>query len=376
MSNNGDTPSPLQLLDLRRNSTVPEGRCVYIQSGDPGDFDGYLIGVAGTHVERATSNLLFALVIPERRACPDRTEQDVNKHEEDFSEQVMHVSGRLFRILCPNAYIVRGPLNLRNIIPLKFVFSEPEKYGPLLTGRPSEGIYWRSVRDLAEVVARDDVSSVVLDMNGAVGYLRLLLDFCPCLGPKVKASGMPITVMAGILAEAETTTLRVPGRDPRSTMNALYDADAVRLMLDMATAHAIPLLFITNNVCNKLLRYDDAGEVARELGLQGLMLELCMAWYGPHLRGKCVPFDWVSFCAMLLHGRHPGLLVLEKRELYVGRSDASVLVLVDPKLPTTPTVEESLADTVLWGEVDSVADIDRDVMLALVRYVSSQATTQ
>jgi hypothetical protein len=40
--------------------------------------------------------------------------------------------------------------------------------------------------------------------------------------------------------------------------------------------------------------------------------------YGPHLLGKCVPFDWVSFVAMLAHGRFPGLLRMETRELYVG----------------------------------------------------------
>ncbi len=31
----------------------------------------------------------------------------------------------------------RGPLNMRNVIPLKFIFSEPEKYGPLLKGMPA-----------------------------------------------------------------------------------------------------------------------------------------------------------------------------------------------------------------------------------------------
>ena len=45
--------------------------------------------------------------VPERRACPDRNEPDVNKHDEDFSEQVLRVSGGLFRALCPKAYIVR-----------------------------------------------------------------------------------------------------------------------------------------------------------------------------------------------------------------------------------------------------------------------------
>lgn len=34
----------------------------------------------------------------------------------------------------------RGPLNKRNIIPLKFIFSEPDKYGPLLDAQPSSGV--------------------------------------------------------------------------------------------------------------------------------------------------------------------------------------------------------------------------------------------
>lgn len=53
----------------------------------------------------------------------------------------------------------------------------------------------------------------------------------------------------------------------------------------------------------------------------------------PSPAGKCVPFDWVSFCAMLMHGRFEGLLKVERRQLWVGESDASVLVLVDPSEP-------------------------------------------
>lgn len=35
----------------------------------------------------------------------------------------------------------------------------------------------------------------------------------------------------------------------------------------------------------------------------------------------------------------------------------------------TPVVESSLAGTQLWGEVDSVVDVDREAMLQLVRFV-------
>lgn len=43
--------------------------------------------------------------------------------------------------------------------------------------------------------------------------------------------------------------------------------------------------------------------------------------------GKCVPFDWVAFCALLLAGRRKQLVHTQARELYVGDSDPSVLVL-------------------------------------------------
>jgi hypothetical protein len=66
------------------------------------------------------------------------------------------------------------------------------------------------------------------------------------------------------------------------------------------------------------------------MGMKGLLRALALAWYGPHLKGKCVPFDWVSFLAMLLQHRYPQLLKTEKRQLWVGEKDASVLVLVDP----------------------------------------------
>lgn len=45
--------------------------------------------------------------VPERRACPNRGEVDVNKHDAKFSESVLRTSGLLFRSLCPTAKIVR-----------------------------------------------------------------------------------------------------------------------------------------------------------------------------------------------------------------------------------------------------------------------------
>jgi hypothetical protein len=46
-------------------------------------------------------------------------------------------------------------------------------------------------------------------------------------------------------------------------MNALYHAESSLLLLQMSIDHEVPLLFITNNVCNKLLRFKDASEVAQ-----------------------------------------------------------------------------------------------------------------
>jgi hypothetical protein len=48
-------------------------------------------------------------------------------------------------------------------------------------------ISWRSVVDLADMVQRKDVTSVVIDMNGSMGYLKLLSSLAPSLGSKLKA---------------------------------------------------------------------------------------------------------------------------------------------------------------------------------------------
>jgi len=370
------TFDPAQVLDWRHRALIPKGKCIYIQSGDPGDFDGYLIGVAGHVLESHTKDMMFALVVPERRACPDRNETDVNAHDEMFSESVLRVSGSLFRALCPKACIIRGPLNQRNIIPLKFIFSEPDMYGDLVESQPPNAgpISWRSVVDLADMVQRKDVTSVVIDMNGSMGYLKLLSSLAPSLGSKLKASGVPIVIMAGVLAEQETGTLRVPGRDPRSTMNAIYHPEAVQLLLDMAKKEGVSLLFVTNNVCNHLFRFEDSEDIIKELELKGLMKDLATQWYGPHLKGKCVPFDWVSFTSMLLYKRFPSLLRTEKRHLWVGKNDASILVLdiADPNRPMTPTITANLQGTQLWGVVDSVISVDRSTMLKLARSLANE----
>lgn len=59
------------------------------------------------------------------------------------------------------------------------------------------------------------------------------------------------------------------------------------------------------------------------------------AWHlHPPPAGKCVPFDWMAFVAMLVHGRRDAgqgsAMTVGQRELWVGVDDPSVLVLRDP----------------------------------------------
>jgi hypothetical protein len=52
---------PVQCMDLRHNSALPPGKCVYIQSGDPGDFDGEFALVLAVI---AWVKVTFALIPP------------------------------------------------------------------------------------------------------------------------------------------------------------------------------------------------------------------------------------------------------------------------------------------------------------------------
>jgi len=49
-------------------------------------------------------------------------------------------------------------------------------------------------------------------------------------------------------------------------MNALYHTESASLLLKMSVEHDVPLLFITNNTCNKLLRFQDSADVAQVRG--------------------------------------------------------------------------------------------------------------
>ena len=322
--------------------------------------------------------------VPERRATSSRTDVDVNAHEQEFSERVMDTSHHLFSIICGQkaTALFRGPLNQRNVIPLKYIFSEPDLYGPLAADYPQTHIQaWQTIQDLAIAIERPEVKTVMVDAFGSIGYLEELMRAAPSLGAKMKASNMPVIMMAGIEAESTPATLAVPGRDPRATMNAIYHKDGVQAMLELAEKYDIPLLFVTNTDCNEMLKFEDAREVIKALGLKGLLKDLAKAWYGPHLKGKCVPFDWVSFFAMLCYERFPHLIKLEKRQLLVGENDASILVLKHTSKELTSEQQEVVKmnerGTKVWGTVISIVPAleTKKSMLDLARVLSRRLRT-
>jgi len=116
-----------ELGDLRNSSygkVLPEGKCLYIQCGDPSDFDGYLIARAGEVLSMTTRDMIFAVVVPEERS------ENRNVAIPDARAEVsLDICGRMLRSLCPTAQVVRGPLNERNIFAL---MNAPDKYKPAL----------------------------------------------------------------------------------------------------------------------------------------------------------------------------------------------------------------------------------------------------
>ncbi|GLC34118.1 hypothetical protein PLESTB_000839300 [Pleodorina starrii] len=366
-----------KLYDLRSGNGLPAGSCMYIQSGDTSDFDGYLIAAAGHVLQRQTPKFEYVIAVPERRAWRDKNEPDTSKHDPTYSTEVLATAGALLRHLCPDAILCRGLLNQRNLIPWNMMFNEPEKYAPLIQEMPEVAVGWTSLEVLAQRILSPELSSVVLDMNGSMGYLAGLIELLgpegeKVLGRKMKASGLPLVMMAGIQAEVVAQTLKLPGRDPRATKNAIYYPDAVRVLLRLAKEHGVPLLFVTNNTCNRLIKFQDAPEVISRMGLRGMLERIATVWFSlPYLVGKCVPFDWVAFVAMLLYGRRSSAVKIERQELYVGKEDPSVLVLRDPSQPSSDVVTDNLAGTECWGEVESVADISLEVMLQLSRHAAA-----
>eukprot|EP00873_Tetraselmis_striata_P018386 jgi/Tetstr1/438650/TSEL_027201.t1 len=341
-------------------SRLPEGRCLYIQSGDPSDFDGYLIARAGEVLSKVTKDLSFAVVVPEERAA----DRDVSITD-DKAEVSMDQCGRMLRFLCPSSHVVRGPLNEKNIFAL---MNSPDKYKPALEIIPKtqeNETNWTTIDKLVELVNDPSVTSVILDLMGSSGYMQPLIERCPNLAQKIRASNFPIPLMGGVLAERKPQTLRVPGRDPRAGMNCIYHKP--KEIMELTKKFNCPLLFVSNNCTADILKFENDVELVKALELEGLLKCIAECWFAPHLQGRYVVFDWVAFCALLLYQRAGRHLDVEDRELWVGENDCSVMVLKKPSDPMTEVIQENLEGTVCYGVYKSVVNMDRDLLLEMAR---------
>eukprot|EP00193_Tetraselmis_chui_P002329 CAMPEP_0177769180 /NCGR_PEP_ID=MMETSP0491_2-20121128/10172_1 /TAXON_ID=63592 /ORGANISM="Tetraselmis chuii, Strain PLY429" /LENGTH=467 /DNA_ID=CAMNT_0019286147 /DNA_START=1323 /DNA_END=2726 /DNA_ORIENTATION=- len=348
------------LREVSLRNRLPEGKCIYIQSGDPSDFDGYLIARAGEVLSKVTKDFAFAVVVPEERA----PERDVMSMDEN-AEVSMDQCGRMLRCLCPHSHVVRGPVNEKNIFAL---MNAPDKYTPALATIPKtkeNEINWTTIDQLVEIVNDPAVKSVILDLMGSSGYMEPLMSRCPDLALKVRASNFPIPLMGGVLAERKPQTLRVPGRDPRAGMNCIYHKP--KEIMELAKRHNCPMLFVSNNCTADILKFDNDVELVKALELEGLLKCIAECWFAPHLQGRYVVFDWVAFCALLLFQRAGLHLDVEDRELWVGEQDCSVMVLKKPSDPITDVIKENLEGTVCYGVHKSVVNMDRDLLLHLAR---------
>lgn len=75
-------------------------------------------------------------------------------------------------------------------------------------------------------------------------------------------------------------------------MNALYHAESSQLLLQMAVEHEVPLLFITNNVCNKLLRFENVTEIA-QVSVRPRSLRIA----APSFVSAFLGCGWLSWCS-------------------------------------------------------------------------------
>lgn len=324
------------LLNLRNGSTLPPGRCVYVQSGDSTDFDGYLCAAIAQQFAKLTPDLVAAIVVPRRRATPDRTAKR-NVHDDNFSGECMKVAYALIRGVAPDARIFEGPLNEENFIPNKFIAHERKKYARTLAmlGLGADAAFngfedkYEDLDALVALIDDDETTSVVFDNIGACGFFQPLMERSRTLLAKMKASGQPVCTMNGILAEEEIKTLSVPGRDRRATMNNLY-ANPASFMNAVQEA-GIPLVYSTNTATTAAACYEDDDALVGALGLRGILAQMARDWYGGHLKGKYVPFDWITLLSRIAYGRDDNtIVVLEQRELRTGLKNKAVQVLLPP----------------------------------------------
>mmetsp|Transcript_69476 Transcript_69476/g.219890 ORF Transcript_69476/g.219890 Transcript_69476/m.219890 type:complete len:660 (-) Transcript_69476:13-1992(-) len=346
---------------------LPPGRCVYVNSVDSGDFDNYMAAAALSLVASRTPNMEFFGLVATRRACRDRTEVDKNAHVEEFSKQVMDTSGTLLRALCPRGHVIAGPLNERGVLSQSIIPNEVETYHSATVKLPKELTPgWETLNDLAQYINAPTTTSVMMDMMGPVGWVEKLEELCPELGTKLRACPFPIPIVGGVLAEKELQ-LQVPNYgegDSRATLNALKHSPEA--LLRIARLNNLRLLFVTPYV-SRMLCFDDAAELVGELGLSGLLATIAMSYYGKHLKGEFVPADWVATVAALLVRRHPGAIRTERRELYVGSLDKSVMVLVP-----MGGDKAGVAGLEYWGVVESLVNVDREMLVSLARSIHYQ----
>ena len=345
---------------------------LYVMTGDTSDVDGYAIASRLPDLRRRLLargvRLRVAIVVPQRIACKRKESQDVMEHDEEHAKDIARQCGRIFAFLAgvvvgvdgvdgvdEDIFIVDGGKNHKNIFPAAKQFDELTHFvGRVQTllseaaARTSRSYLTerepRPLSYLAEQIRSPGTQMVIMDGNGSLGFMtRLQVELeqqgMSELGAKMKASGVPMPVMAGVLAEVTPKTLPMPGRDPRATMNAIYSPQGFRVLVELARDHDVPLLFVTNNACVSTLKFERWQDILEYMGLhmpsrtttrtttltttltteeeegeldgeldgddddalrKRVLAELAEAWYGQaFLSGHYVLYDVLCFCAMV-----------------------------------------------------------------------------
>ena len=267
---------------------IHPGHFVWIMSGDTSDIDGYVIIsllpkiIAG--FARMGITLVVAIVVPERIACANLASTDAMEHDVELGKEIVRRCGDIMAYLAggsKNIHLVRGIMNKHNIFTAKMQFSELEHFVRALEKvfeernqtlpKVHESV-WLSIEGLAALIKDEDTFAVMLDGNGSLGYLVRLSEILGedgmcTLGAKMKASGVPMPIMAGVLGEVPTKTMVMEGRNPRATMNALYAPQDMKLLIKLAIKYSAPLLFVTNNACVSTVKFDSIDKVLEYLSI-------------------------------------------------------------------------------------------------------------
>jgi hypothetical protein len=350
---------------------------MYVMSGDPTDFDGYLIARILRCI--TTANATLVIVVPERLATRNKFSTDPMEHDQEWSNEVVESVGKILRHLAGDSVLlVKGARNTKNLFCGKNQFDEPLGfYKPLVDNGiidQQQPTNWTPLDAFADMILSDAVQSVIIDGNGSVGYM---VDLIACLnrqghgrtvlGQKMKASHVSMPLMAGVQADVPCTTMPMPNRDPRETMNSLYHAGGMRELLAICADFGVPVLFVTNNTCNALVKFKEFDKVMEFLSLRGeeepALMTIATAWYSqPFFAGNYVLFDWLSFCVTLdmVQGTTPSSTVIEERHLYWVPSKA---ILVISKMPpgedaVSEIETKNREDTVYYGGVKALVSVD------------------